>query len=233
VEDARLAYRVRTAEASDEPALRAAIAATLAHPDKQGKRESYRGAAARGDILVLERYDRQERAWHIAGFIECHVRVDDTLTIRDIGTATDEPQAGLVRYLLDQAFGSFRPVSAQLKVRRDAEAWLEILRGIPGFAPDGEEYRRPHYWTIWNWDPQRAREAERQGRQAPGPRRPGPPRPPQPPGQGARAPARPPDRRAGAPARDGRPPAGRRPGPPPRSRPGGDRRGPSRPPRGR
>jgi hypothetical protein len=232
VEDARLAYRVRTAEAADDSALRAAIAITLAHPDKQGKRESYRGAAGRGDLLVLERYERQERVWHIAGFIECHMRVDDTLTIRDIGTATDEPQAGLVRYLLDQAFGSYRPVAAQIKLRRDADAWLEILRGTPGFALEGEEYRRPHYWTIWNWNPQRAREAERQSREPAGPRRPTPPRPPQQQAPRGSVPPRPAVQRPpSTPAANGRRPGASRPRhtPGPRPGPNGGRSGPKRP----
>ena len=55
MEEGRLAYRVRTAEAGDAKALRDAIGSTLAHPDHQGRRESYSGAAARGDILILER----------------------------------------------------------------------------------------------------------------------------------------------------------------------------------
>ncbi len=185
VDDTRLAYRVRTAEAGDNDALRNAIQVTLAHPDRQGRRESYRGAASRGDILVLERYERPEHEWHIAAFVECHVRVDQTLTIRDIGTATEEPQAGVVRYLLDQAFDAYRPPSAQVKIRRDASAWLDILGAIPGFIREGEEYRRPHYWTIWQWDPQRAREAsrvpEREQREQRrfGPRPPATPRPPE------------------------------------------------------
>src|SRR4051794_13100247 len=160
MEEGRLAYRVRTAEAADSKALRDAIGNTLAHPD-QGRRESYGGAAARGDILVLERYDRQARDWQIAGFVECHMRVDDALSIRDVGTSGDEPQTAVVRYLLDQAFNSFRPQLAQVKIRRDARPWLDIFGSTPGFYLDGEEYRRPHYWTIWLWDRQRARDAER------------------------------------------------------------------------
>lgn len=180
MEEGRLAYRVRTAQASDAKALRDAIGTTLAHPDHQGRRESYTGAASRGDILVLERYDRQSHDWHVAGFVECHMRVDDNLSIRDIGTAGDEPPTGMVRYLLDQAFDSFRPVEAQVKIRRDARPWLEIFRAIPGFYLEGEEYRRPHYWTIWRWDRQHAREAQQPQRPAQQqPARPTPPRPPQ------------------------------------------------------
>jgi hypothetical protein len=167
VEEGRLAYRVRTAEASDAAALRDAITATLAHPDRQGRRESYRGAASRGDILILERFDRTLHDWQVAGFIECHVRVDDSLSIHDVGTTGDGPQIGVVRYLLDQAFNAFRPVESQVKIRRDATAWLEIFRGIPGFHLEGEEYRRPHYWTIWHWDRERSRADERAAQQAP------------------------------------------------------------------
>src|SRR5947207_7489573 len=119
VEEGRLAYRVRTAEANDAAALLDAIGSTLAHPDQQGHRESYRGAASRGDILVLERFDRSNQLWQVAGFIECHLRVDDNLSIHDIGTTGDTPQIGVVRYLLDQSFNSFRPVESQVKIRRD------------------------------------------------------------------------------------------------------------------
>jgi hypothetical protein len=186
VEEGRLAYRVRTAEASDATALRDAIGSTLAHPDHQGRRESYRGAASRGDILILERYDRAAHDWQVAGFVECHMRVDDSLSIHDIGTTGDEPQTGVVRYLLDQAFNSYRPVESQVKIRRDATVWLDIFRAIPGFYVEGEEYRRPNYWTIWRWDRQRARDDEQALRAPPQQQaqRPRPPRPPAPPGAG-------------------------------------------------
>ena len=230
MEEGRLAYRVRTAEANDATPLRDAIGTTLAHPDHQGRRESYRGAASRGDILILERYDRAAHDWQVAGFVECHMRVDDNLSIRDVGTTGDEPQTGVVRYLLDQAFNSFKPVEAQVKIRRDANNWQDIFRAIPGFYLEGEEYRRPHYWTIWRWDRERAREAERQARrpanqqQAQRPRPPQPPTPPQPGGR---------PQTAGIPDRGPRPvgprPAG--PGGPPQggSRPAGPG-GPARPP---
>jgi hypothetical protein len=247
VEEGRLAYRVRTAEASDAKALRDAIGTTLAHPDHQGRRESYTGAASRGDILVLEHYDRAAHDWQVAGFVECHMRVDDNLSIRDIGTTGDAPQTGVVRYLLDQAFNSFRPVEAQVKIRRDATTWLDIFRGIPGFYIEGEEYRRPHYWTIWRWDRARAREDEQRSQQAAAQqaRPPRPPRPPGPPapvgGDGAQRGPRPATPAGGAPPRGPRPsgPARRGPprpggasGPPPRGpRPGGANGPPPRGPR--
>jgi hypothetical protein len=208
VEEGRLAYRVRTAEAGDATALRASIGATLAHPDNQGRRASYSGAASRGDILILERYDRTAHEWQVAGFVECHMRVDDNLSIRDVGTASDEPQTGVVRYLLDQAFNSFRPVGAQVKIRRDANAWLEIFRAIPGFFLEGEEYRRPHYWTIWRWDREHARQAAQLPQAArPAAQQPRAPRPPTPP-----SPAPRPLPNGAAPQRDRRP-APRRPRP--------------------
>jgi hypothetical protein len=230
VEEGRLAYRVRTAQTGDAKALREAIGSTLAHPDHQGRRESYSGAASRGDILVLERYDRQAHDWQVAGFVECHMRVDDNLSIRDVGTAGDEPQTGMVRYMLDQAFDSFRPVEAQVKIRRDAGVWLDIFRSVPGFHLEGEEYRRPHYWTIWRWDRQSAREASQPPRQqALQQRRPTPPPPPRPPAPAAEqrgAAGRPntngtsfkPQRRGPRPAGPQGParPAGQRPARPPR-----------------
>jgi hypothetical protein len=207
VEEGRLAYRVRTAEASDAAALRDAIGTTLAHPDHQGRRESYRGAASRGDILILEHFDRSAHDWQVAGFIECHMRVDDNLSIHDIGTTGDDPPTGVVRYLLEQAFNSFRPVESQVKIRRDATAWLDIFRNIPGFHLEGEEYRRPHYWTIWRWDRQQAREDEQQARQQPAaprpPQRPSPPAPS--PARGIRPFAKPRGGPGGGPRRTGRP----------------------------
>ena len=221
MEEGRLAYRVRTAEAADDAALREAIRTTLAHPDAGSHRESYRGAASRGDILVLERFDRQSHSWHVAGFVECHMRVDDNLSIRDIGTTGDEPQNGVVRYLLDQAFNSFRPAGAQVKIRRDARGWLDIFDSIPGFYIEGEEYRRPHYWTIWHWDRERARQAEQAQRS---------PRPPQQPPRAPRPPAPPrPQVAAGPGPRRGGPKTGRPSRTSPRPAPNGTPRRPSGP----
>jgi len=150
------------------------------------------------------------------------MRVDDNLSIRDVGTTGDEPQTGVVRYLLDQAFNSFKPVESQVKIRRDANNWQEIFRAIPGFYLEGEEYRRPHYWTIWRWDRERAREAARQAQRPPNQQqaqRPRPPQPPPPPQQGGRP------QGAGLPDRGPRP-FGPRPGPRPGGAAGPPQRGP-------
>ncbi|MBI2756431.1 MAG: hypothetical protein HYX52_06960 [Chloroflexi bacterium] len=213
----QLAYRLRTATSDDDAALRAAIGVTLAHPGADARRASYRGAAGTGDLLVLERYDRQERVWHVGGFLEFRLRVDDTLSIRDAGTTGDTPNVGVLRYMLDELFSSTKPAAAQVKIRRDAIPWQDVFRNVAGFYLEGEEYRRPHYWTIWRWDPARAR-AERAAAAAP----PRPPRAPQPPPPRPPAPARSdgPGSRRGGPEGGGRPngPAGRRPDGP---RPGG------------
>src|SRR6266496_6723498 len=66
------------------------------------------------------------------------------------------------------------------KIRVDVCTGLDIFSNIPGFYLEGEEYRRPHYWTIWRWDADHAKEAAQQpARNQPAqPRRPQPPRPP-------------------------------------------------------
>ncbi|HEY8478147.1 MAG TPA: hypothetical protein VIN09_14900, partial [Chloroflexota bacterium] len=81
-----LGYRIRPATPEDNAVLRQQIRFTMAHPDGRGRRDSYVGAAQRNELLLLERYNPREKQWEIAGFVEWHMRVDDTLTIRDAGT---------------------------------------------------------------------------------------------------------------------------------------------------
>ena len=99
--------------------------------------------------------------WRIEAFAEYHLRLDDTLTIRDIGSAEDPPNAAAVKYLLRNLLQTSRAVGATLKVRQDASAWIEILEDIPGFSVEGREYRRPHYIVIWQWSPRAAAAAGR------------------------------------------------------------------------
>jgi hypothetical protein len=162
-----LGLRIRVATGADAPGLRTGIATTLAHPDPQGQRASYKGAAERGELMLLERYNARERAWKPEGFVEYHLRVDDTLTIRDVGSSADPPNAAAVKYLLRELFQSIRSPSASLKVREDAAAWREILESTPGFEVEGREYRRPHYYLIYRW----SRATAQQARTAPGGRR--------------------------------------------------------------
>jgi hypothetical protein len=152
-----LAFRIRRAEAGDAKVLRSIQKTTLTHPDGHGRSESFRSAIDRGELLLLERYDTREKNWTVGGFVDYHMRVDDSVTIRDIGTAGPRLHAGIVRHLLEELLRSAAPSSAGLKVREDAEAWNEVLGGTPGFELVGREYRRPHWYSVWEWTRQRAR----------------------------------------------------------------------------
>jgi hypothetical protein len=152
-----LAFRLRRAEPEDASALRRGPRSTLTHPDGQGRSENFKGAIDRNELLLLERYDPREKAWSIGGFVDYHLRVDDTLSIRDIGTMGAAVHAGVVRHLLSELLRSAAPVSASLKVRSDAEAWNEIFASEPGFVLAGREYRRPHWYNVWEWTRERAR----------------------------------------------------------------------------
>jgi hypothetical protein len=154
-------YGIRAAEPADAAALRQTIAATMAHPEAGSRRASYKGAAERGELMLLERYTGRNRAARLEGFVEYHLKVDDTLTIRDVGSASDPPDATAVKYLLLELLRTLRPVTATLKVQEDAHAWIEILLSTPGFAQEGREYRRPHYIGIWRWSREAAERALR------------------------------------------------------------------------
>lgn len=146
-----LAYRIRTAEPQDVDAIRANIKYTMANPEGKARREGYRAAAQRGELLVLERYDPREDAWRIAGIVEFHFRVDETLTIRDVGAEGKEPHSGIVKQLLQELLRSLNPASATAKVRADLTAWNAIFESIPGFYRESSEYRRPHWYNVWIW----------------------------------------------------------------------------------
>lgn len=152
-----LAFRLRRAEPDDAKALRQGPRSTLTHPDGQGRSETFKGAIDRSELLLLERYDPREKTWVIGGFVDYHLRVDDTLSIREIGTMGATVHAGVVRHLLNELFRSAAPNSASLKVRADAEAWNEIFASEPGFELVGREYRRPHWYNLWEWTRERAR----------------------------------------------------------------------------
>ncbi len=163
-----LAFRIRPAERGDEAKLRQVIKCTLAHPDGRGRREGYAAAAQRNELLVLERYEPREKTWEIDGFIEWHMRVDDTLTIRDAGSVGDGPHAGVIKHLLNELLRSLNPVEATVKIRRDATAWNELFREVPGFYVEGSEYRRPHWYVVWKYSRELAEKEARRTRRARG-----------------------------------------------------------------
>jgi hypothetical protein len=157
-----LSYRIRTATAEDSAGLRAISGATLSHPEGKGRREAYRAAIQREELLVFERFDPRQRDWHISAFIDFHIRVDDVLTIHDIGTEGETPHSGMVKQLINELLVSLSPVEAGLKVRRDAAQWNEIIASVPGFVLDGQaEYRRPHWINVWKWTRESAALAQR------------------------------------------------------------------------
>ena len=100
---------------------------------------------------MLERSDGKTHDWRPCAFVEWHMRVDDVLTIRDAGTETSPPHAGMVKQLVLELLRSLGPAEALLKVRRDAAEWNEILESIAGFVVEGSEYRRPYWINIWKW----------------------------------------------------------------------------------
>jgi hypothetical protein len=145
-------------------AMRQLGASTLSHPDGKGRKEGHRGAAQRGEILLLERYDSRVRDWRIAAFVDWHIRVDDVLTIRDAGTEGEVPHSGMVKQLVMELIRSLSPVEATLKVRADAADWNAIIGEIAGFTLEGSEYRRPHWINVWQWTRESAAQAARGGR---------------------------------------------------------------------
>lgn len=161
VAQGELPYRMRPAMVQDVPALRQLAVSTLSHPEGKSRRESYRAAAQRGEVLILERYEPKGRDWGTCAFVEWHMRVDDVLTIRDAGTEGDTPHSGMVKQLVMELLRSLRPVETTLKVREDAAAWNDIVQGIAGFTLEGREYRRPHWLNVWRWSHEVAVRAER------------------------------------------------------------------------
>lgn len=162
-----LAYRIRASEPEDEPHLRWAIGVTMAHPEGKRKRFSFRAAAERGELLVLEQHHLREGEWQLSGFVEYHVRVDDTLTIKDAGSVGATPHGAIIKQLLAELLRSAAPQAATLKLRSDASAWNELLESTPGFYVEGTEYRRPHYYLVWRWSPELALRESRRLQRAP------------------------------------------------------------------
>jgi hypothetical protein len=159
-----LSYRIREATLEDLASLRQIASSSLSHPEGKGRRESYRSAALRGELLVLERYEPRLRDWRICAYTDWHIRVDDVLTIRDIGTDGDLPHSGMVKQLFMELLRSLSPTEAIVKARADATQWNEIFRSIAGFDLEGSEYRRPYWINIWKWSRESAAQAARAGR---------------------------------------------------------------------
>ena len=152
-------YEFVPASPSDVAALRTQVRATLTHPDGRGRREGYRAAAERGELLLLVHEDPRERVRQLDGFVEFHMRVDDVLVLRDAGSVGEEPRPAIIKHLIGELLRSLAPVAATAKVRRDATLWNELLASIAGFEFAGSEYRRPHWINVWEWSRERAARA--------------------------------------------------------------------------
>jgi hypothetical protein len=167
--ESELSYEFVRASPADVDQLRREVRYTLTHPDGRGRREGYRAAAERGELLLLVHEDPRERVRRLDGFVEFHMRVDDVLVIRDAGSTGEAPHPAIIKHLIGELLRSLAPVAAIVKVRRDATGWNEIFASIPGFELAGSEYRRPHWINVWEWTRERA--ARARGRPRGGERR--------------------------------------------------------------
>jgi hypothetical protein len=154
--DGGFGYEFVQASPADLAELRREVRQTLAHPDGRGRREAYRAAAERGELLLLVHEDPREHARRLDGFVEFHMRVDDWLVLKDAGSVGDVPHAAIIKHLIGELLRSLAPVGALAKVRRDATVWNELLGSIAGFELIGSEYRRPHWINVWEWTRERA-----------------------------------------------------------------------------
>ena len=154
-------YDIRLATSADLDALKSAVRRTLHNPEGKSQRKKYVDAIDRGELLVLTRRERTGES--IDAFIEWHSRVDGPVTIRDAGSAGDEPNAGHIKRLVRELLRMAAPPSATVKVDADLPVWNEIFSETPGFRLEGKEYTRPKYKNIWTWDREYAAEVERRG----------------------------------------------------------------------
>jgi hypothetical protein len=159
--EGQLGYEFVPALTADVAQLRRDVQFSMAHPEGGGRREGYRSAAERGELLLLVHEDPREHERRLAGFVEFHMRVDDVLVIRDVGSVGEAPHPAIIKHLIGELLRSLAPVAAVAKVRRDATVWNDLLASIPGFHNQGSEYRRPHWITVWEWSRERATRASR------------------------------------------------------------------------
>ncbi len=155
MEEAGVQFRLAVPEDAEQ--IRQAIRFTLANPEGRSVRTRYEDAVARNEVLVLTRYEPREKTNRVQGFIEWHTRVDGPVTIRDMGSVGDTPNAGILKWLVRELIRMLQPPSASAKVRADQEAFIAVFKETPGFYLEGQEYTRPHWRQIWTWTP----EAER------------------------------------------------------------------------
>lgn len=160
-------YNIRMATAKDIEKIKTNIRQTMSNPEAKGIRKGLSDAVARRELLVLERYDSRERVNKVEAFIEWRMRVDGTMTVKDIGTSGDEPNEGMARRLVRELLRLVSPAEARVKLRADLSIWNAVFQESPGFFLEGQEYSRPYWRNIWLWAPQ-AEKRDRTPRDRPG-----------------------------------------------------------------
>ena len=150
-------YQLRLATEADCDRIYASIGNSLARPKGKTPRKSYVDAARRGELLMLERFDPHDQAWHLEGMLEWYTRVDGTVTIKDAGTHGEQPDPAVVKRLVRELIALQSPTEVHAKTKEEQKDWMRIFAETPGFALLGKEYSRPHWVYIWTWLPGQTR----------------------------------------------------------------------------
>ena len=143
--------QLRVATPEDVNQIKQNIRVSLANPEGRPQRKSYQDAADRRELMVLVRFEPRDRAEHVLGFIVWHSRVDNGVTIRDMGVVGEDPQPATLRRLLRELLSLLAPPMATVKLREDLQPWNTVFEETPGFVTEGREYSRPHWRRIYTW----------------------------------------------------------------------------------
>ncbi|MCL5960354.1 MAG: hypothetical protein M1358_13770 [Chloroflexi bacterium] len=163
-------YDIRLATEKDVDKIKSNIRHSMTSPDGKGARKGLTDAVARRELLVLERLDPRDFIRKVEAFIEWRMRVDGTITIRDIGTSGEEPHEGMAKRLIRELLRLTSPSEARVKLRADQAVWNAIFQDLPGFFLEGQEYSRPYWRNLWLWTPE-AEKRDRAPRERPRPAR--------------------------------------------------------------
>lgn len=146
-----IGYHLRLAAPEDIGQIKKHLRRTMSNPEGRAQRKRYTDAIERRELMVFVHSDPAGGGEEIEAFLEWHMKVDGTATIRDAGTASHELQVGHVRRLIREMLRTYNPSVASVKLRADLEEWNSVFEGLPGFVLEGREYSRPHWRTIWEW----------------------------------------------------------------------------------
>lgn len=158
---AEIGYHLRLAAPEDIDQIRKNLRRTMSNPEGRAQRKRYNDAIERREMMVFVHSDPADGDEEIEAFLEWHLKVDGTATIRDAGTVGDDLQVGHIRRLIREMLRTYNPSVASVKLRADLEEWNSVFEGLPGFVLEGREYSRPHWRTIWEWTAAAERSATR------------------------------------------------------------------------